>query len=61
MDTLLTATIVGLLVLVASMVSVELGISVAIIEICFGVIAGNFLVRATARSRSGWLSQPLIS
>ena len=43
MDTLLTATIIALLVLVASLISVELGISVAIIEIGFGVIAGNFL------------------
>ncbi len=43
MDNLLIATILGLLMLVASMVSVELGISVAIIEIAFGVTAGNFL------------------
>lgn len=43
MDNLLIATILGFLILVASMVSVELGISVAIIEIGFGVIAGNFL------------------
>ena len=43
MDNLLIATIVGALVVVASMVSVELGISVAIIEILFGVIGGNFL------------------
>jgi len=42
-DNLLIATILGLLMLVASMVSVELGISVAIIEIAFGVTAGNFL------------------
>lgn len=43
MDDLLVATILGFLILAASMVSVELGISVAIIEIGFGVIAGNFL------------------
>lgn len=43
MDNLLIATILGFLILVASMVSVELGLSVAIIEIVFGVIAGNFL------------------
>src|SRR6266540_1589435 len=43
MDNLLIATILGLLILVASMVSVELGISVAIIEIGLGVLAGNFL------------------
>src|SRR6266542_3550693 len=42
-DTLLVATIMGGLILLASVVSVELGISVAIIEIAFGVIAGNFL------------------
>src|SRR6185503_7067791 len=43
MDNLLIATILGLLILIASMVSVELGISVAIIEIALGVVAGNFL------------------
>jgi Kef-type K+ transport system membrane component KefB len=43
MDNLLIATILGLLILVASMVSVELGVSVAIIEIALGVVAGNFL------------------
>lgn len=43
MDNLLIAAITGLLILIASMVSVELGLSVAIIEIAFGVIAGNFL------------------
>lgn len=40
-DPLLIATIVGFSVLVASMISVELGLSVAIIEIAAGVIAGN--------------------
>ena len=43
MDTLATATILAALVLIASMASVELGISVAIIEIALGVIAGNLL------------------
>src|SRR3990170_4012620 len=43
MDNLLITTILGLLILVASMVSVELGVSVAIIEIALGVVAGNFL------------------
>ncbi len=43
MDNLLVATILGFLILGASMVSVELGLSVAIIEIIFGVLAGNFL------------------
>src|SRR6266704_1908281 len=38
---LLIATIVGVSVLLASMLSVELGLSVAIIEIAFGVIGGN--------------------
>jgi Kef-type K+ transport system membrane component KefB len=42
-DNLLIAMIFGLLILVASMVSVELGISVAIIEIALGVVASNFL------------------
>jgi Kef-type K+ transport system membrane component KefB len=42
-DQLLIATIFGALILVASMLSVELGISVAIIEIILGVLAGNFL------------------
>ncbi len=36
------AMVMGLLILLATMASVELGISVAIIEICLGVIAGNF-------------------
>ncbi len=43
MDNLLIATILGFLILGASMISVELGISVAIVEIALGVIAGNFL------------------
>jgi Kef-type K+ transport system membrane component KefB len=47
MEPLLVATICGFLILLASMVSVELGLSVAIIEIGLGVIAGNFLGVAT--------------
>jgi Kef-type K+ transport system membrane component KefB len=43
LDTLATATIAALLILVASMLSVELALSAAIIEIVLGVIAGNFL------------------
>ena len=43
MDQLLIATIVGFSILLASMLSVELGLSVAIIEIAFGVVAGNAL------------------
>lgn len=37
------AVITGILILIASMLSVELGVSVAIIEIILGVIGGNFL------------------
>ena len=47
MEPLLVATIFGFLILLASMISVELGLSVAIIEIALGVIAGNFLGVAT--------------
>ncbi|MEA2660882.1 MAG: hypothetical protein QOH08_454 [Chloroflexota bacterium] len=47
MDQLLVATIVGCSILIASMLSVELGLSVAIIEIVFGVVAGNALGIAT--------------
>src|SRR3989442_2845601 len=43
METLLVAVIAGLLVLLASVASVELGVSVALIEISLGVVAGNFL------------------
>jgi Kef-type K+ transport system membrane component KefB len=37
------AMVMGLLILLATMASVELGVSVAIIEIVLGVIAGNML------------------
>src|SRR5437667_11734040 len=43
MENLLIAMIAGLLILLASVASVELGISVALIEISLGVVAGNFL------------------
>jgi Kef-type K+ transport system membrane component KefB len=43
MDNALMAMIAGLLIMLASMASVELGISVALIEISLGVMAGNFL------------------
>src|SRR5713226_2806701 len=43
MDTPAAATILAALVLLASMASVELGVSVAIIEIALGVVAGNVL------------------
>src|SRR5207245_2853747 len=40
MENLLIAVIAGLLILLASVASVELGVSVALIEISFGVVAG---------------------
>jgi Kef-type K+ transport system membrane component KefB len=43
MENLWIAMIMGILILVASMASVELGISVALIEIVLGVVAGNWL------------------
>ncbi|HET9780393.1 MAG TPA: cation:proton antiporter [Candidatus Dormibacteraeota bacterium] len=43
MDTLTTATLAALLILMASMLSVELALSAAIIEIVLGVFAGNVL------------------
>jgi len=41
MDHLWIATLAGLLIMLASMASVELGVSVALIEISLGVVAGN--------------------
>jgi len=43
MDPLLVAAVLALLVLLASLASVELGLSVAIVEIAAGVVAGNVL------------------
>jgi len=43
MSNLLIAAIASALVLIASMISVEVGLSVAITEILAGVLAGNFL------------------
>ena len=43
MDTIYAATCITLLVFIASVFSVELALSAAIIEIVAGVIAGNFL------------------
>ena len=43
MDHMYVAMVVGILILLASMVSVKIGLSVALIEIVFGIIAGNFL------------------
>lgn len=39
----MTAMIMGVLIFLATVISVELGISVALIEICLGVLAGNVL------------------
>src|SRR5438046_5483750 len=41
MDHLWIAMLAGLLILIASMASVELGVSVALIEISLGVVAGS--------------------
>src|SRR5262249_42459287 len=43
MDTTYAATLVTLLIFLASFVSVEVGLSAAIIEIGLGVVAGNAL------------------
>ncbi len=37
------AAVLGVLILLASMVSVKIGLSVALVEILLGIIAGNFL------------------
>lgn len=42
-DDLLIAVVAGTLILLSSMISVEFGVSVALVEIGFGVIAGNLL------------------
>jgi Kef-type K+ transport system membrane component KefB len=43
MDTLMVATLAAFLILVASMLSIEMALSAAIVEIALGVLAGNFL------------------
>jgi len=43
MDNLLIAAIASALILLASMASVELGLSVAIVEILLGIAGGNLL------------------
>jgi Kef-type K+ transport system membrane component KefB len=43
MESLLVAVIAGVLILLASVASVELGVSVALIEISLGVVVGNLL------------------
>lgn len=42
--------IVGILVFISSLISLRVGLSVAIIEILFGAIAGNSLIAGTALS-----------
>src|SRR5436309_2782214 len=53
MSTLATATVLGFSILGASMLSVELGISVAIIEITLGVVAGMVLLQPWFFARYG--------
>jgi Kef-type K+ transport system membrane component KefB len=49
MDPLYVAMVLGIVILVASMISVELGLSIAIVEIALGVVVGNTLhLEATA-------------
>ncbi len=43
MENAYIAMVAGILILLASMASVELALSVALVEIAFGVVAGNFL------------------
>jgi Kef-type K+ transport system membrane component KefB len=43
MESFYEAMVLGVLILLASVMSIELGISVAIVEIGFGVLAGNVL------------------
>jgi hypothetical protein len=40
---LYVAMVLSVLILLASMISVELGVTVAIVEIVLGVVAGNVL------------------
>ena len=47
MENLYIAMMAGLLILIASIASVEMGLSVALIEITLGVLAGNFLNLST--------------
>ncbi len=42
-NALYVAMILSILILLASMISVELGVTVAIVEIVLGVVAGNVL------------------
>jgi hypothetical protein len=42
-NSLYVAMVLSVLILLASMISVELGVTVAIVEIVLGVVAGNVL------------------
>jgi hypothetical protein len=42
-NSLYMAMVLSVLILLASMISVELGVTVAIVEIVLGVVAGNVL------------------
>lgn len=55
MATLYVAAVLAIVVLFASMFSVELGLSVAIIEIIVGAVVGNTLHLTT---RTGWCFWP---
>jgi len=50
-DSLYVAAVLGATILVASMISVEIGLSVSVIEIVLGVVLGNTLSLSTP----GWL------
>jgi hypothetical protein len=43
LNALYVAMVLSILILLASMISVELGVTVAIVEIVLGVVAGNVL------------------
>ena len=50
------AAVLAAVVLLASMVSVELGVTVALLELTLGVVVGN--VFDLTSQRSGWTSSP---
>ena len=49
------AAVLAAVVLLASVLSVELGVTVALLELTLGVIAGNLFI---FRPKSGWTSSP---
>ena len=51
MDAVQLAAVLGTIVLVASVISVELGVTVALVELTLGVVAGN----ALGLHSQGWL------